>query len=254
MEILLFAGTADGRVFAEGLAAMPRVQATLCVATDYGREVLADLPRRFPVLAGRLDAAKMEGLLAGGRFALAVDATHPYATVASDNIRAAAARSGTPYLRLSRAEGDATAGIRVDTAAEAAKRVAAMPGNVLAAIGAKELDALIVIPDYAVRVFPRVLPIEESIRRCEELGFRRSHIIAMQGPFGRELNLAIMRQYDIRILVTKDGGAEGGFPEKMAAAGEAGVDAIVIGRPPKEKGVGLEEALAKVAAMAEGEK
>ena len=53
----------------------------------------------------------------------------------------------------------------------------------------------------------------------------------MQGPFSREPNEAILRQYAIRYLVTKDGGSPGGFPEKAEAAEALGVKLIVIRRP-----------------------
>lgn len=44
-------------------------------------------------------------------------------------------------------------------------------------------------------------------------------------------------------MVTKDGGAAGGFGEKLAAARDAGAELVVIGRP-KETGDGLEDVLA----------
>ena len=53
----------------------------------------------------------------------------------------------------------------------------------------------------------------------------------MQGPFSLALNLALMRQFDIRYLVTKDGGTAGGFGEKAEAARQAGATLVVIRRP-----------------------
>jgi len=55
----------------------------------------------------------------------------------------------------------------------------------------------------------------ESIERCLELEFPPGHIIAMQGPFSKELNIALMRQFEIKTMVTKDGGKYGGFPENL---------------------------------------
>ena len=43
-----------------------------------------------------------------------------------------------------------------------------------------------------------------------------------------------MEQYHIRFLVTKDGGEAGGFREKAAAALAAGVELVVIRRPPEQ--------------------
>ena len=56
------------------------------------------------------------------------------------------------------------------------------------------------------------------------------------------MNIATIQQYQIRFLVTKDGGAPGGFPEKAAAAKETGVQLIVL-RRPKEQGLRFDEVL-----------
>ena len=63
----------------------------------------------------------------------------------------------------------------------------------------------------------RVLPGVESIEICHREQIPGKQIIAMQGPFGTELNEALIRQYDIGVLVTKESGQAGGFPEKIRA-------------------------------------
>lgn len=242
MNILLFAGTTEGRRLAEALRKHP-VRATICVATEYGGETLGPMPERFTVSIGRMDAEAMLALLRSGSFDLVVDATHPYATAVSENIRTACEQVGAPRLRLVREKSPARDCLRVDSAAAAAAALAGTEGAVLLTTGAKELAAFAAVPDYAGRMYPRVLPSMESIRACEELGYKRSHIIAMQGPFSRELNLALMRQFNIRHLATKDGGEAGGFLAKMQAAEDAGVRAVVIGRPTEEEGCDLRKVL-----------
>ena len=64
----------------------------------------------------------------------------------------------------------------------------------------------------------------------------------MQGPFSREMNAALIRQFEIRFVVTKDGGGPGGFPEKAAAAKETGAQLIVL-RRPEESGLSFDEVL-----------
>lgn len=56
----------------------------------------------------------------------------------------------------------------------------------------------------------------------------------MQGPFSYALNRALMEQFTIRFLVTKDGGAAGGFEEKARAAQDTGAQLIVIRRPAEQ--------------------
>ncbi|MCD8350805.1 MAG: precorrin-6A reductase [Planctomycetaceae bacterium] len=245
MNLLLFAGTGDGRILAERLATLP-LELTVSVATEYGHELLLGLPDACRVTVGRLDEAGMRELIDETACAVVVDATHPYAAQASATIRLAAESTGTEYMRLVRRTGGDADAVYVESAKAAAKSLMNGDGNILLTIGSKNLDAFTIIPGFADRVFPRVLPMEESLRECIRLRYRRSHIIAMQGPFGAELNLALMRQYHIRHLVTKDGGATGGFPEKMRAAAEAGVRTVVIGRPAREEGLDVDGIVAQI--------
>ena len=126
------------------------------------------------------------------------------------------------------------------TAAHAAAFLAGCSGNVLLATGAKELAAFAALSPE--RLFPRVLPTREGIAACEAAGVPHRNIIAMQGPFTLELNLALMQQFHIRYLVTKDGGSAGGFAEKAQAAAQSGA-ALVVLRRPEECGETAEEIL-----------
>ena len=64
----------------------------------------------------------------------------------------------------------------------------------------------------------------------------------MQGPFVKSLNVALMDQFDISYMVTKDSGKEGGFDDKLEAAEEAGATLVVI-RRPDDQGVSAEDIL-----------
>lgn len=90
-------------------------------------------------------------------------------------------------------------------------------GNVLLTTGSKELAAYGVVTDQS-RLYARVLSTEESVAQSRALGFEGRRLIAMQGPFSEELNLAMLRQIRARWLVTKASGAGGGFRRKLAAA------------------------------------
>ena len=250
MNILLFAGTTEGRELADRLLSLP-VAATICVATEYGGELLRDFSGRFTVLTGRLNEEAIVSLLKKTPYDFVVDATHPYAVAVSANIRAACDAASTPRLRLLRGESLKSECLYVESAKAAAEALTTTVGNILLTTGTKELSAFTVVPEFAERMYPRILPAAESVGECATLGFKRSHIIAMQGPFSRELNLAVMRQYAIRVMVTKDGGVEGGFPEKMLAASEAEVGVVVIGRPLEKEGVGLDEIFAIIGSKLE---
>ena len=87
-----------------------------------------------------------------------------------------------------------------------------------------------------------MLPTHASLSACEALGIPHRNILALQGPFSQEMNAAMLAQYQIRWLVTKDGGAVGGYEEKYAAAQERGVPVILI-RRPGDSGSSMEELL-----------
>lgn len=246
MRVLIFAGTTEGRLLAHRLAAMEGVEATVCVATEYGKEILADLPARFPVLARRLSREEMGSFMAEGGFHIVVDATHPYAVEVTDNISAAARSAGLACLRLLRERGGAEGCRYVESVEQAVEALAETSGNVLLTTGSKELEKYTALPDYVRRLYPRVLPMAEAIGKCERLGFLSSHIIAVQGPFSAELNMAMLKQFDVKTLVTKDGGSAGGFAEKVSAAQSLGVEVLVIGRPTEETGLTLEQVIDKI--------
>ena len=180
------------------------------------------------VRTGRLDAEGMTALLRGA--ALCVDATHPYAAEATRNIRAAAAAAEVEYHRLLRpASPLPTGSVVLADAALAAAYLADRPGRVLLATGAKELPAFAALDP--ARLYPRVLPTLAGIAACEAAGIPHRNILAMQGPFTKELNAALLHQFHIDYMVTKDGGAAGGFAEKAEAAARCGVQLIVLRRP-----------------------
>lgn len=226
MKIVLFSGTTEGRRLSCTLAKLG-AQITVCVATEYGAEEQGTAPG-ITVHTGRMEIPAMVQLLQDAD--LCIDATHPYAAAVTANIRQAAEQTRVPCKRLMRPasvlpEGSLTA----PDAAAAAALLQNTTGNILLTTGAKELPAFAGLG--AQRLYPRVLPVAESLRACENAGIPHRNIIAMQGPFSAELNVALLRQFAIRYLVTKDGGPQGGFAEKADAAQRTGATLVVIRRP-----------------------
>ena len=242
MKIVIFSGTTEGRQLS-GKLAEAGAEVTVCVASDYGKEEQGEIPG-VRVRVGPLSSTEKQLLLRGAL--LCVDATHPYARRISASLKNACGAAGIPLLRLKRNESDPGDAKLVADAAEAAAYLKEREGNILLTTGAKELKAFASLPPE--RLFPRVLPCMDSILACEEMGIPHRNIIAMQGPFSRELNAAVIRQYAIRFLVSKDGGEAGGFAEKAAAAAETGADLIVI-RRPEESGLSYDEVFNRCMAM-----
>lgn len=236
-HFVIFSGTTEGRELAIALADLG-ADVTVCVATQYGKEEQGEHPN-ITVLTGRKSVRGMMSILGGA--ALCVDATHPYAVEATSNIWKAANRTRVPYVRLVRERGQIpeTATV-VDNPQEAAEALAGFTGNILLTTGTKELDYFLELPKEQLIV--RFLPSSLNLAYVERAGIPHKNIIAMEGPFSKELNTAIIHQYDIKCLVTKDGGPVGGFPEKAEAAVDAGIQLIVI-KSPQEEGKSYDEVL-----------
>lgn len=241
-EILLFAGTTEGRKLSESLA-VSGICHTICVATKYGEAVLKENPY-MTVHRGRMDEEQIKELIRNGRFEAVVDATHPYAHIVTKNIRSAIKGMNLPYLRLKRELHDVQGRENVscfETNEACAQALEKIQGNILLTTGGKELSAYCASGEVKRRLFVRILPAAESLSLCMEQGLKGKQIIAMQGPFTTEMNEAIIRQYGISCLVTKQSGTTGGFYEKLEAAKRTAVSVFVIGHPEADTGYSFYE-------------
>lgn len=244
MDVLVFGGTSEGRRLVEWLAARETCDIVACTATAYGASLLAQGPR-VRALEGPLTTEQKDQLMEEHSFVCIVDATHPYARHISRSVAALGERHGVDVIRVIREEAPGGDGLwtGVADASEAARLLAGTEGNILLTTGSKDLATFVeLIPDYAERLYVRVLPVVSSLERTRELGIPTSHVIAMQGPFSEQMNRALIGELRIAHLVTKESGSAGGFDEKVRAARSCGIDLVVIERPEDEPGLLLSEA------------
>ena len=235
-SILLIAGTADARLLAGELAAAGhRVVAS--VATPLGAELMST-SGAATVLTGRKDGPALGAVLRQLRPDCLVDASHPFAEAVSRHAIAACAEHEIRYLRFERPRfaGEYARLHRVadhqSAAAAAAQIVAAAGGRALLTVGSSQLEVYIrSFADPPRQLCARVLPLSAVLSRCEELGLGPGRIIAAQGPFSADLNLATIHHVDATVLVSKDSGEVGGLAAKVAACAQAGIDLVLIERP-----------------------
>jgi precorrin-6x reductase len=240
-KIIAFGGTTEGRKLYEFLRERA-VPALTCVATEYGAQQLSGPG----VMTGRLGKAEMRELIGYHRPALVIDATHPYAVDASANVKSACRDEGAEYLRVLRDSSEA--GGAFPSLDGLISRLAAAEGQAFVTLGVNHARALTALPDYKERLWLRILPSVDGLGQCLRLGYPAKRIICMQGPFSKELNLAMFKASGAKILVTKESGGAGGFKEKMEAAWESGMDSFVLGRPA-DNGVSLNKALERNSAL-----
>lgn len=238
MRLIVFSGTSDGSNLCKWLCEN-NISADVYVATEYGEQVMPKM-NGITVHIGRLDKSQMCEIF--NQNTLVIDATHPYASEVTKNIKSACDEQNATYLRLLRKgicpDSDV---ITVKDTESAVNWLCNTSGNVLLTTGSKELEAYTKIPDYQNRLFIRVLPTASVIEKCEALGFKGSHIIAMQGPFSHEMNVAMLKQTKCEILVTKDTGKSGGFLEKQQAVKQVNAKMLMINRPTEEDGFDFEQ-------------
>ena len=265
-KVLIYAGTTEGRELAQELA-KERIYCDISVATEYGRQIMDEkISPYICILQGRMTAEQMRRKYESEQYLAVVDATHPFATEVSVNIRESLRGLDIPYFRLGREKIPGEAGERQAGEQQAEERQAGerqggeqqaeeqnyvarkyfqntaacvealkkTEGKIFLTTGSKELSVFCREETIRKRLVVRVLPGMESLRECVRNGLEGRQIIAMQGPFSKEMNLAMIRQYQASVLVTKESGKTGGEDTKLAAAGEAQIPSYIILRPSEK--------------------
>ncbi len=242
-QVLIFSGTTEGRELAEILA-KAGIRCTVCVATEYGEMVMPPFPG-VTIHQGRMKTEEMRAFMQQEEFLAVTDATHPFATEVSKNIRESLKNLKIPYLRLKRETGNLRehadekecGPVWFATTQDCAKALEKTEGNILLTTGSKELSTFCANDAVKKRLYVRVLPGIESLELCQKQEIPGGQVLALQGPFSEELNIALIRQYQIRCIVTKESGRNGGFEEKVSAAERTHTACYVIGNPERETGM-----------------
>ncbi len=230
----IFGGTTEGRLISAMLSDSG-YESVLFVATDLGKDIAREKDSRLKIHTGRLDEKNMEAVLSDGKFNLVIDATHPYALEVTENIKKVCNRLDLMLLRLIR-EDDFFDDVTYVEKTEDILNLK-FEGNVLFTTGSKETEKLKKL-EKDNHFFIRILPTPYSIKAARQQGFLDENIITGQGPFSLSDNIKLIKDKNIKYLITKDSGKTGGLDEKIQAARECGIEAIIIKRP-RENGLTL---------------
>lgn len=252
-KIIIFSGTTEGRKLSE-LLADANIPHGVSVASNYGELVMEKHPM-VTIYKGRLSERKMKEFLRTYEAQIVVDATHPYATEVTRTIQSCVQslqkeKLDVTYLRLERENSsinneDLKSGNLHffkdnESCCKALKNI---QGNILLTTGSKELHIYCQSEEIRKRLYVRVLPGMESLTICREQGLLPQQVLALQGPFTVELNTAFIHQYHISCMVTKQGGINGGFPEKQRAAFQTGISLLVIQKEAEKCSYSFQEIL-----------
>jgi precorrin-6A/cobalt-precorrin-6A reductase len=224
-RILILGGTTEARLLGERLAKRGDLDVTLSLA---GRTA-APVPHAVPVRVGGFGGATgLADYLAAQRVDALIDATHPYATVISQNAAAAARDTGVPFVALRRAPWRAVAGdrwIEVNDTGAAVRAIGEKSRSVFVALGRNDLAPFTGAPQhhYLVR---SVDPVEPP------LPLPHVAYITARGPFREADDRALMMAHKIDVVIAKNSGGNAAYG-KIAAARALGIDVILVRRPPE---------------------
>ena len=204
--------------------------------TTYGG-ILAKKAGADEVISRPLDADELVNLIQKKDVKILIDATHPFATQATLNAINASKNALIKYIRFERPSINYfnVEGIHlVDSFQKAGQVASAIIKNnekrVLHLAGVSTVKSILEnVP--LNRLIVRVLPNTTSIGICQDLGISGENMVAMQGIFSKEYNQALMREYDVGVIITKESGETGGVPGKIDAALELGLEVVLISRP-----------------------
>lgn len=199
-------------------------EAGLDAIYSYAGRVQALAQQPLPVRVGGFGGADgLEAWLRAERITHLIDATHPFAATISRNAGTAAAQAGVPLIALERPPWAEQPGDLWRHVADFQAAAAALPGDgsaVFLAIGRLQLAPFLPCHHRWVLRFAEVA----------SHPLRDATLIVSRGPFTVAGDVALMRRYDIRHVVTKNAGGRGA-ESKLAAARELGLPVIVIDRP-----------------------
>jgi precorrin-6A/cobalt-precorrin-6A reductase len=223
-RILILGGTTEARLLGERLAKRGDLDVTLSLA---GRTA-TPVPHAVPVRVGGFGgAAGLADYLVAEHIDALIDATHPYATVISENAAAAARDTGVPFVALRRPAWRPVAGDRwievIDTGA-AVSAIGEKSRSVFIALGRNELGPFTGAPQhrYLVRSVDPVDP---------PLPLPHVAYVTARGPFSEADDRALMTAHEIDVVIAKNSGGGAAYG-KIAAARALGIDVILVRRPP----------------------
>jgi precorrin-6A/cobalt-precorrin-6A reductase len=200
-------------------------------ATEYGGELLKDY--KFKVLNTKpLDLDGLEQAIIKNKINILVDASHPYAEVVTKNALLVCQKLNITYARYERPKtflSEDKHVIRVKDYDELYLKMRDVKGTILNTTGSKNIDKFIEM-NLNNRIVHRVLPSVKVMEKCFSLGVKTEDIIAIKGPISYELNCGFIKEYDAKAIILKDSGVQGGTDDKIRAAIDMDIIAIVIDR------------------------
>ncbi|AFM39813.1 precorrin-6x reductase [Desulfosporosinus acidiphilus SJ4] len=183
--------------------------------------------------------------------ALVIDASHPSMSTKFASCRSWCEEMKIPYIRLERPETKIPSSplifpvfdweealLRLEQRIEFLRVQKKHLLTVFITTGSHQLQT-ITKSSFAnsVRLVARILPDGRLVQKCQEAGLHPRDIVAMQGPFSKEINKALFKFYGADIILTRDSGLAGGTDTKISAALELGLEIVLVRKAKTNNGL-----------------
>jgi len=227
--ILVFGGTTEGKKVAGILekAACPYYYSTKTnidfQAGEYGR-----------YRHGALTATQLQIFCKEHAIKAIIHASHPFATLLHATIHEAAQALSLPVLRFERHYPDRQEHPLIRYCSSYAAALVWLEQHpakrLLALTGVQTIAALTPYWQQHTTIF-RILPRESSLALAVQAGFPKEHLVQDMPGNDLQQELALIRQYDIDCILTKESGESGFLATKIQAALQSNIPILIIERP-----------------------
>ncbi len=240
------AGTSDARKIIKSLS-KGNVSVLATATTSHGTD-LAQSSGASKVLEGYFNSDQLVRVIEENSIQILIDATHPFASLATQNAIIASEKTGIEYVRFERPPSDLPDSELIHKCysfEEATRKILEIKkedlleknqvkGKILHLAGVNTLHHLTnkISPHFIVI---RTLPAVYSIEKCLKLGIPHGNIVAMEGIFSPKFNRILMEEYQIEIILTKESGDSGGVMSKIKAALDLNIPVVIVMRPEIKK-------------------
>ena len=226
--IWVIGGTKDSRDFLEKFL---KYESNIIVstATEYGVKLIENLPVKTS--SEKMDKETMLKFVENNKITKVIDTSHPYAFEVSKNAMEVAKEKNIQYFRFEREKVDILPRKykNFEEIEDLIKYIENLEGNILVTLGSNNVPLFKNLKNLP-NIYFRILSRWDMVKRCEDNNILPKNIIAMQGPFTENMNIAMIEQFNIKYLITKKAGDTGGEREKVRACDKLDVEIIYLNK------------------------
>ncbi|MEE2746150.1 MAG: cobalt-precorrin-6A reductase [Pseudomonadota bacterium] len=220
-RLLILGGTADAVELAKQAH---KIQGLKTIYSLAGRTQTPNTPKCDVRIGGFGGAPGLRTYLNKNAIDFVIDATHPFATIITNNIINVCAKTNIPLLKYCRKKwipGDIS-WTSVNSYSEAAQEICVTDTRIFLSIGTKLLDQF---SSHSEKWF-----LIRTIEKPDlQIPLKNYEVLVERGPFDIKHEIELLISYQINLLICKNSG--GNPPTKLRAAHNLGIKILMIEQP-----------------------